>query len=322
MAAPSVPPLQNDSRHEFGRQRTLEEFLLTGRPTTSAACEVGVQLCEELMGQPESDATFLGLNPKNLLLQTTPQGAVRLSLLRNAPVDETGAFAANDTPAGVNWLSDSPRRIAPEVLRGKRPDGRSEVYTVGVVLYELLSGLPLHESNESSAYGSWESLIEHNPLIPEALVRAVDSALAHDPQDRLSSLVELMWQLLPYIPVDSEIRAKAEERLSRSSMLDDEAPQSRSTPSMLLRRAPRPRAASELPRGQLLSPVFPKTPAPPTKLRISDSAPSEEEALVESKTADSWAPEELARNERPTTSLIVAVVGIAGGALLAWLTAL
>lgn len=281
------------------RPRTLSELLRAGRPAVESACEIAVQLCDELMRHQDHITKTVGINPDNVHLEALASGALRASLPSNPP--QVGTF--HDTPGGVQWLSDSPRRIPPEVLDGQSPDARSAVYVIGVVLYELLSGAPLTESHGSLdagnrhshpdgsvSFGEWKPLIHLNPLIPEPLVRAVESALERDPAERIRSPAELMRQLLPYVADDSEIRADAEQRLSRSSLHDDDSGEWMCSPSLRLQQAPKPRKVGQPPSGQLIWPVFPKSPAPPSQLRIPDAWPTRTMSECDAGSTPSQSP--------------------------------
>jgi serine/threonine-protein kinase len=77
--------------------------------------------------------------------------------------------------------------IAPERLRGEPPDGRSDLYSIGVILFEMLSGAPPFVAASDITLIELHLDAEPPPLdanVPEALREIVDHALAKHPEDR------------------------------------------------------------------------------------------------------------------------------------------
>jgi hypothetical protein len=87
----------------------------------------------------------------------------------------------------------TPLYMAPEVLRGEPATVRSDLYSVGVLLYHLVTksypveGSRLHELAEIHARGGARSLRDARPDIPDAFARVVEHALAEDPAARFAS---------------------------------------------------------------------------------------------------------------------------------------
>jgi len=159
-----------------------------------------VQLCARIAGQAADglhaahelashDGTPLGLvhrdvSPQNILVGF--DGVVRVSDFGIAK-----AFGrATHTTTGV--LKGKIGYMAPEVLRFEDPDRRSDLFSLGVVLYEMLSGARLYGS-ERAAEVARRILNEPQPDIgevrgdvPVALVELVIELLAKDPADRPS----------------------------------------------------------------------------------------------------------------------------------------
>ncbi|MEO1338596.1 MAG: serine/threonine-protein kinase, partial [Myxococcota bacterium] len=88
---------------------------------------------------------------------------------------------------GAQQISTDPRYAAPEVVQGLVPDPSSDIYSVGAILYELLSGAPPDINAPCS-------LKQKIPTCPR-LATLVDSALAARPEDRPQTASELSYQL-------------------------------------------------------------------------------------------------------------------------------
>jgi serine/threonine protein kinase len=106
------------------------------------------------------------------------------------------------TGARANAVVGTPEYTCPEVLRGEQPDPRSDLYSVGVILYELLTGRLPFGSRTSRAIGDILSAQAHQPPPPfsqwkiepplsPALEAVVQSCLAKDPAERPQTAREL-----------------------------------------------------------------------------------------------------------------------------------
>ena len=108
----------------------------------------------------------------------------------------------------------TPYYMSPEQLRGRSDvDGRADVYSVGVILFELLTGrLPFREDNVGDLMVAITVkgpplLAQLRPELGEALARVVLRALAADPEQRYASALELreaLLAVLPSLPADVE----------------------------------------------------------------------------------------------------------------------
>jgi hypothetical protein len=95
---------------------------------------------------------------------------------------------ANLTQAGV--LLGTPSYMSPEQIQGRDLDGRSDLFSLGVVLYELLTGVRPFEGDSISTiiykvlYEEPRPPAAHNPALPSGINAVIDKALAKDPGDR------------------------------------------------------------------------------------------------------------------------------------------
>jgi serine/threonine-protein kinase len=113
-----------------------------------------------------------------------------------ARVDGVGVSDELVTECGV--VSGTPEYMAPELALGDKPTKASDLYAVGVILYELLTGAPLFEGRDASAIIDCHldeivrppSLRRPERAIPTALDRVVLRALAKRPQARFKDAAE------------------------------------------------------------------------------------------------------------------------------------
>ena len=156
-----------------------------GRLPAEKVVDIGLQLCAGLAAAHAQGVLHRDLKPANVLVDEN--GSVRITDFGIAiTTDDTAHHALIGTPGYM-----SPEQLTP----GAPLSERSDVYAVGVVLYELLAGaLP---SPGSLALG---------PDVPPALEKVILQALAPDPRDRPASPAAMAERLLMAPPATSRRR--------------------------------------------------------------------------------------------------------------------
>ena len=105
------------------------------------------------------------------------------------------------TFAKLSQLMGTPDYISPEQVKGKRGDGRSDIYAVGVMFYEMLTGkVPFQGPN---AFAIMNDRLLNNPIppreidpsIPGELQEIIYRALERDPKNRYATAKEFLWDL-------------------------------------------------------------------------------------------------------------------------------
>ena len=135
-----------------------------------------------------------GVNPHNVVVSS--DGKVKL-------VDFGMARASNrvhGTRPGV--FSGQRTYMAPEVFSSSAVDGRADGYSVGVLLYELLTGIKLHDSGESeSIYGAISSRLPSSVYtdIPVDLDNAIQKAVNPEPDGRFASAGQMREELNSFL---------------------------------------------------------------------------------------------------------------------------
>ena len=179
---------------EYVSGDSLEKILRSGRKLTLLeSLSIIEQLCSGLGYAHQNRVVHRDIKPANLIVQ--PDGKVKIvdfGIARLA--DQATRLTKTDAVIGTFHY------IAPERLKGEMSDGRSDIWSVGVMLYQMLSGeLPFNGEDVSTLYKVINE--PHPPLrnmvpdLPEELVAIVDRALAKNPDDRYSVAEEMAFDL-------------------------------------------------------------------------------------------------------------------------------
>jgi len=161
-----------------------------------AAVEIGLQMCAALAALEAHGVVHRDVKPENVLVERTVDGAILMRLLdfglAKTPTDDV---AMRLTQEGS--VLGTPYYMSPEQLRGDTLDSRSDLYSLGAMLFECISGRPPHDDPTlSSVLASVASkpappIRQLAPDCPAELARVIDRALEFDRELRWESPVEM-----------------------------------------------------------------------------------------------------------------------------------
>jgi serine/threonine-protein kinase len=162
------------------------------------ACGVATQLCRALAGAHAQRIVHRDVQPANILLST--EGQVKVGDFGVARLAEGSTDGRGSHPASI---VGTPRYMAPEQGRGHATTPATDVYSAGVVLYEMLSGAPPFSASsvvELALLHVQEPPPPLPPRLPAPLVEIVERALAKDPAHRYAdgaAMAEALMQARP-----------------------------------------------------------------------------------------------------------------------------
>jgi hypothetical protein len=173
--------------YEYVPGQTLRDRIRGGDLTDAGAIEVGVQVLEGLGHAHANGIVHRDVKPTNVLVADGPEIEVRLLDFGLAQ------FAEAETLTGAGDVPGTLAYISPERLQGEDSSFAADVWSVGVVLWEALTGYhPFWSSSPVETARRIDAgappLESARPDLPRALCDAVDRALAIDPARRPTAL--------------------------------------------------------------------------------------------------------------------------------------
>jgi serine/threonine protein kinase len=192
---------------EYLQGRGLEEVIqLDTELPLEQAVSIVQQLCEGLNVAHEQGVIHRDLKPSNIYLIPDAQRGERVKVLDFgiAKFLRDAALAQTSGPLTQGYMG-TPRYSSPEQLQGKEIDLRSDLYSLGLILYELFAGSPPF-AVEDDSFVSWyrahneltpRPMAEANPRrsVPVDIEQVILQCLAKNPQDRPHNSLEISQQL-------------------------------------------------------------------------------------------------------------------------------
>src|SRR5690242_18710119 len=194
---------------EYVQGRTLRDIIKSeGRLPARRAMEIVADVCAALDFSHRNGIIHRDIKPANVMI--TPQGAVKV-------MDFGIARAVADNSATVTQTANvigTAQYLSPEQARGETVDPRSDVYSTGCLLYEMVTGVPPFQGDSPVAVAYQH--VRENPTAPSSRVpglpRALDSivmkALAKNQLNRYQSAGEMRSDLLRALQ-DQPVAAEA-----------------------------------------------------------------------------------------------------------------
>ncbi len=219
---------------------TLKEYLQNNKLSLNAVLEIGVRLADALQHAHSRNIVHCDIKPQNILVDK----------YLNPKITDFGIakMVSNQTMVYTPTVMGSVHYLSPEQATGGRVTASSDVYSLGVVLFEMLTGKVPFDGNTPVAIAMMHADKEVPPLsdyldeVPEGLQEILDTALAKNPAKRYlnagslrRALLDLKMQLFPFssndyrkemtIAIPQETRMSEEELEGATMIMQPVRPQ-------------------------------------------------------------------------------------------------
>ncbi|MGH9126069.1 MAG: protein kinase domain-containing protein [Acidimicrobiales bacterium] len=187
---------------ELIRGQTLSVFEAQYRPVPGPICiEIGKQIADALAHAHAAGLVHRDVKPANVMVCDTGVGGPPLVKVTDFGIAKAAeGLGLELTKTGI--VLGTPRYLSPEQIAGKEPDARADIYALGLVLFELITGrTPFAGPTEMAV--AVQHLNDEPPRlrelranVPPALDALVAQMLAKQPEDRPQSAMEVRRALL------------------------------------------------------------------------------------------------------------------------------
>ncbi|HQR67086.1 MAG TPA: serine/threonine-protein kinase, partial [Thermoanaerobaculia bacterium] len=206
---------------------SLRQLLSAGRPPLRRALQIAAEVADGLAAAHEKGIVHRDLKPENVMVR--PDGRAKIldfGLAKSAPAaagaeDET--VRANEGTTAAGMVLGTPAYMSPEQASGRPVDFRSDQFSFGSVLYEVVTGRrafrrdTLPETLAAIVRDEPEPAAEVDPSLPLPVLWVLERCLAKEPSDRYASTRDLardLAHLAEHLPSISGRSAVAPEALS------------------------------------------------------------------------------------------------------------
>jgi predicted Ser/Thr protein kinase len=201
-----------------------------GKLPQEHALAITAHVCDALHAAHELGIVHRDIKPANILINM--KGQVKVADFGLAKVEEPGAHGLTKT----GYAMGTPDFVSPEALTlGTAIDGRADIYAVGVMLYQMLTG--------KIPRGAWQPASVLVPGVDRRFDAIINKAMQYDREQRYRDAMELRRELdviltVPLVQRDAPVMAA----ISESQVAH--APGQRSAAKKPMGRAPQPRASA------------------------------------------------------------------------------
>jgi len=171
----------------------VRDMIATDPPTLPRALDLAIQIARGLAQAHRQGIIHRDIKPANILL--TAEGDAKIIDFGLAKLTDATRLTRTGTTLGTLGY------LAPEQLHGHQADRRADIFAVGAVLYELVTGQPAFQATTEASLLYAVVNKDPPPLrsvrndVPRGLQQIVDRALAKDPDDRYQSCDDLVRDL-------------------------------------------------------------------------------------------------------------------------------
>jgi serine/threonine-protein kinase len=177
---------------EYFPSHTLGTEIANEKPMSpKKALGYGTDICIGMSVAHQQGIIHRDLKPANILINDS-------GLLKIVDFGVAAAAKSGDTQlTKTGYVIGSPKYMAPEQILGKKVDERADIYSLGVIMYEMLAGNPPYSRGDHMSVmyqhvqGKAQPLDEANPKVPREIADVVTKTMQVDKLKRYASMEEL-----------------------------------------------------------------------------------------------------------------------------------
>src|SRR5918911_437043 len=187
---------------QYVQGKTLKR-VINGRPLAlDSVFSIALQVADALAAAHAKGIVHRDIKSSNIII--TPRGQAKIldfGLAKLLTDKERAAQTEQDELTRVGAPLGTPNYMSPEQARGERADHRSDIYSFGVVLYEMATGkLPFKGQTNvdlmhAVIHDPFKPAKEVNDKLPQELSAIIDQALAKKPVDRYQTMQQMLEDL-------------------------------------------------------------------------------------------------------------------------------
>jgi eukaryotic-like serine/threonine-protein kinase len=199
---------------EFIEGKPVDEILKQGRLEIRQVIQFGIQMADALDYAHKRGIVHRDIKPSNILIMS--EGQIKITDFGIARIEDPNAPQL--THAGE--ILGTPYYMSPEQLMGRTIDGRSDIFSLGVILYEMSSGKrPFSGKSLPSIFHEITEKVPDSPKslegkIPDHLSTLILKALEKNPENRYSTGKELS-EALKSIELKNETHGREKHKTKR-----------------------------------------------------------------------------------------------------------
>jgi eukaryotic-like serine/threonine-protein kinase len=176
---------------EYFPSHTLGAEIVNEKPLPMPrAIQYATDIANGMLVAHQAGIVHRDLKPANVLINNE-------GLLKIVDFGVAAAHKEGDTQlTKTGYVIGSPKYMAPEQILGKKVDERADVYSLGVIMYEMVTGVPPYSRGDHMSVmyqhvqGKAKSAIEVNPQLPRAISDLVSKAMSVDKMKRFQNMEE------------------------------------------------------------------------------------------------------------------------------------
>ncbi|MCI0415929.1 protein kinase [bacterium] len=220
---------------EYIEGKTLRNLMSGGRMELDQALDVAIQVASALAEAHQAGIVHRDIKPENIMIRQ--DGLVKVLDFGLAMLTETRSPGGEDETQNMSELKTetgvilgTARYMSPEQARGLRADGRTDLFSMGIVMFEMLTAqAPFAGQTHADTIANLLAIeppapSELNPEVPVTLDSVVQTLLRKEREERYQSAKELLVDLKNLkqrLDLDKQIRQSGKQRFAETTKRAD-----------------------------------------------------------------------------------------------------